>query len=182
MRKRFFYILHFIWLSGLIAMTLSAQESDLYNRMLGETFHSQIPMDLTLDFSDSIFINKPLQLDATKQFLPHLGFNYKLNKLLLFNLNNSAFPSPKKISPNLMTFSLNKKNFYLNIDPPLKNTPVVFKDPSQRFNSFMINPLVIVGFLMQAGIIPDHPYVPKKSKKERMLKTIVKDVYHIDDY
>jgi hypothetical protein len=45
----------------------------------------------------------------------------------------------------------------------------------------LLNPVGLFDYLMRIGVLPNEPFVPKKSKKERMLKTITKDVYHIDD-
>jgi hypothetical protein len=95
-------------------------------------------------------------------------------------MENSTFSSSKKISPYLLTPYSHTKKFYLNTNPVDNNT-FIPKDLCPLCNIIMINPLELINFLMQAGVLPNNPYVPKKNKKERMLKTIVKDVYHIGD-
>jgi len=170
-----------ILLFCLFTMVLSAQETDIYKRMLKETLRPNLSMSLSLDFSDSIFVKKTIQLDATKQYLPHLGFNYKLNLLLLsYYSETPALPKPPKISPYLTTpYSNHKKYDPVDMETTGDVIANVVLDP--LCSIIMINPLELFSFLMRCGILPSEPAVPPKSRKERMLKTITQDVYHIDD-
>ena len=172
-----FRIIGLFCLSPLI---LSAQESDLFKRMLRETLRSDIPLNFSLDFSDPIFLREPIRLDAIKHPLPSLGFDYKLNYLLLSYKEEQIFPKPKTISPFLTAPYTNQKKY----DPNSTETTgdVIANVVLYPIGSIvMLNPLGLFDYLMRAGVLPSEPFVPKKSKKERTLKTITQDVYHIDD-
>jgi hypothetical protein len=97
--KRFFSSFRIVWLFCLSPWVLPAQESDIYKRMLKETLRPDILLDFSLDFSDFVFLRESIRLDATKEYLPRLSFNYKQNLLLLSYKEDFTFPKPLKISP-----------------------------------------------------------------------------------
>ena len=136
-------------------------------------------MIFSIDFSDSSLVKKPIRLDATKKYIPRLDFNYKLNALTLSYEKDYTFVEPYTISPYL-TANLKLET----VDPHATETAndafanVVL---TPLCSIVMINPVEFFGFLMRAGVLSDEPFVPKKSRKEQMLKTITQDVYHIDD-
>ena len=178
--KHFFHSLRIVWLFLLSPLILPAQETDLFKRLLKETLRPELSLDFSLDFSDSIFLRKPIRLDATKEYLPHLGFNYEQNRLLLSYKEDFTFPKPLKISPYLTAPYSNQDKY----DPNSTETTgeVITNVVLYPIGSvIMLNPVAFFDFLMRAGVLPDEPFVPKKSRKERMLKTITQDVYHIDD-
>ena len=169
-----------IWLFCFSALTLSAQESDFFKRMLKETLRPTLPLNFSLDYSDSLFLRKPLLFDVTKEPLPRLGFNYKQNLLLLSYKEDFTSPKPLKISPYLTAPYTNQEKFDRNSTETTSDVIAnVVLTPLASI--IMLRPLILFDYLMRAGVLPDEPFVPKKSKKERMLKTITQDVYHIDD-
>jgi len=170
-----------VWLFCLSPLMLSAQGSDLFRSILKETLRPDISMNLTFDYSDSLFLMKPIRLDATKAPLPHLGFNYKQNQFLLSFEKEDAFPKMQTVSSYLTAPYTNQEKF----DPNSTETTgdVISNVVIYPIGSVvLLNPVAFFDFLMRAGVLPDEPFVPKQSKKERMLKTITQDVYHIDDY
>jgi len=153
--------------------------------MLKESLKLERPENLSLNISDSVFINpmfprKPLRWDATKEYIPRLGFNYKENSLLLSFRDEYELMKTKEISPYL------KANLKLKEADPYStetaNDAFVNVVITPLASIIMINPVEFFNYLMRAGVLSDEPFVPKKSRKERMLKTITQDVYHIDDY
>jgi len=165
-----------VWLFCLLfPFILSAQETDLYKSILKETLKPESPLNFSIDFSDSIFPRKPIRFDVTKDYIPRLGFNYKQNALFL-SYKDFTFVEPQKISP-FLTDNLKLKT----VDPSATEVAVnefanVVLTPV--CSAIMINPAAFFRYLMQIGVLSDKPFVPRK---ERMLKTITKDVYHIDD-
>jgi len=164
----------------LCPLILSAQETDIFKQMLKETLKPEFRMNFSLDFSDSVLSLKPIQLDATKKYMPHLGNNYKENQLILSSVKDYQSMKFDAISPYLTMPYTNRNKF----DPNATETTgdVIANVVLTPVGSIiMINPVVLINFLIRAGAIPVEPFVPKLSRKERMLKTITKDVYHIDD-
>ena len=160
---------------------LSAQETDILKIMIKETLKSEILFDFSPNFSDSIFLRKPLQLDATKEYIPRMGFNYKVNQLLLFSFDDPVFLKSQEISKHITTLWVNRDKFdSYSIETP--NDVVSNYVLTPLASIIMINPFVFIDCLFKTGIIPNDPYISKKSRKERMLKIITQDVYHIDDY
>ena len=159
---------------------LPAQDLDLFGLLRKETLRPEFSMNLSLHFSDSIFLGKPVRLDATKEYIPRLGFNYKQNLLLLSFKEDFSFEQPLKISPYLTAPYSNQIKYDLNSTETIGEviTNVVLYPIGCVV---LLNPLALFDYLMRIGVLPDEPLVPKKSKKERMLKTITQDVYHIDD-
>jgi len=170
----------FSWLFCLCPLLLSAQESDLFKLMLKETLRPELSLEFSLDFSDSIFLRKPLQFDITKDYLPRLGFNYKSNRLILSYKEDVALVKPQTISPYLTAPYSNWEKFDPN-STETTNDAIANVVLTPLASIIMINPLVFFDFLMRAGVLPNEPFVSKKSRKERRLKTITQDVYHIDD-
>jgi len=127
-----------------------------------------------------MFLRKSLRRDATKEYIPHLGFNSKENSLLLSFRDEYSLTNPEEISPYL------KASLKLNeVDPystETGNDAFVNVVITPLASIVMINPVEFLNFLIRAGVLPDEPFVPKPSRKERMLKTITQDVYHINDY
>jgi hypothetical protein len=170
-----------VWFFCLYPLILSAQESDIFKQILKETLRPELSADYSSDFPDSIFLKTPIRLDATKRYIPRLGFNHNENLLLLFAMENFTYLKPQTLPPNLFAPYTNQKKFDLNSTETTGDVVAnVILTPLAAI--IMINPMVLFDYLTRAGILPNDPFVPKKSKKERMLKTITKDVYHIDDY
>jgi hypothetical protein len=101
---------------------------------------------------------------------------------LLFPTDNNRFSTEKKlkISPYLTMPYTNQQNYNS------KATEITSKAISNVGNrlpgaTITINPIALVIFLMQTGILPDEPSVPTVDKRKKKLKTITQDVYHIDD-
>jgi len=165
------------WLFCLYPLVLSAQETDLFKRMLKETLKSVPALTSSQNFSDSLFSKKMIQLEATKKYIPHLGFNRDQNRLLLSSIEEYKSMKPA-VSINLTTSFLNKEDDL----PETTGGAIANVVLTPLGNIIMLNPVGLFNYLMQIGVLPDEPFVPKPSRKERMLKTITKDVYHIDDY
>ena len=165
----------------LFPFLLSAQETDILKLMIKETLKSEFLLDFSHNFSDSTFLRKPLPLDATKEYIPRMGFNYKINQLLLFSFNDPSFSKSQEISNHITTLWANREKFdSYSIETPNDVVSNYVLTPIACI--IMINPFVFIDCLFKTGIIPNDPYIPKKSRKERMLKIITQDVYHIDDY
>jgi len=158
---------------------MSAQESDMLKIMMKETIKPDLLLDFSHDFSDSIIQKKIILLDATKEYMPRIGFNHKINQILLYDRKDNLLEKSHTISINLMAVYNNQKKF----DP---NSTETVGDVVANYalapvaSIIMINPLEFFNFLMRAGVLPKDPFVPKQSRKERMLKTI-KEIYKIED-
>jgi len=127
-----------------------------------------------------MFPGKPLLWDAAKEYIPRLGFNYKENSLLLSFREEYSSMNSKEISPYLKAgLKLKPVDPYSTETANDAFTNVVI---TPLASIIMINPVELFNYLMRAGVLSDEPFVPKPSKKERMLKTITQDVYHINDY
>jgi hypothetical protein len=158
-------------------MTLSAQESDLYNNLLKESLHTTHDLDFSFEYSSIDFFNKSVKLDATKQYIPHLGFNYFQNYLIISIF--TEYPKCTKgqtISPYLPTPYINKKTYqhHIKTDNLITNVEL-----HPHFKVILFNPLGIINYLTQVEAFPNSTYVSKKSKKEKALKTI-KEIYNMD--
>jgi len=169
-----------VWLLCLYPLLLSAQESDIFKLMLKETLRPELPLNFSFDFSDSIFLRKPMQFDITKDYISRLGFNYEQNHLLLSYKEDPMLVKSQTISPYLITPYSNQEKFDPN-STETTNDMIVNVLLTPVGSIIMLNPGVFFDFLVRAGVLPDEPFVPKKSKKEQRLKTITQDVYHIDD-
>ena len=175
-----FFLFRVIWLFLLCPLILPAQESDLFKQLLKETLRPEFPLNISLNFSDSIFLRKPMRWDVTKDYIPRLGFNYKQNALLLSYKEEFTIEKRYRISPYLTAPYSNWKKY----DPNSIETTgdVIANVVLYPIGSIiMLNPLGLFDYLMRIGILSNEPFVPKKSKKARMLKTITQDVYHIYD-
>ena len=175
------YMKRVVLLFCLYPFLLSAQESDILKLMIKETLKPEFLLEFSHDLSDSILLIKPLQLDATKKYMPVLGFDYKMNHFLLLSLDDPILSKSQEISKHITTLWVNREKFdsrsIETTNDVVSNyvlTPIA--------SIIMINPFVFIDCLFKTGIIPNDPYIPKKSRKERMLKIITQDVYHIDDY
>ena len=175
------YMKRIVLLFCLFPFILSAQESDILKSMIKETLKPELLIDFSHSLSDSIYIREPLRLDATIEYIPRLGFNYKINHLLLFSFDDPAFSKSQEISKHITTLWANRDKFdSRSIETP--NDVVSNYVLTPLASIIMINPFELIDCLLKTGIIPNDPYISKKSRKERMLKIITQDVYHIDDY
>lgn len=169
-----------ISLSLFMTMNLAAQENDLYKLILKESLEYDLILDhqelnLNPEFSKELII-----WDVNKQPLPKLGYNHKLNTFLL-HYKDSILSREFTISP-FATMRYTNEYIY---DPNATETD------GEVLTNVILYPLTSIGllnfnalfdFMIRAGIIPyDDPIISKKSKKERALKTITQDIYHIDD-
>ena len=168
------------WLFCLCPVFLSAQESDIFKLMLKETFKPKLTLDFSLDFSNSVFLKEPIRPDATKEYLPHLGFNYNENLLLLSYKEEYSLLKSQTVSPYLTAPYANRVKFDPN-STETTNDVIANVVLTPIGNILMLNPVGFLDFLMRAGVLPNDPYVPKKNKKAKRLKEITRDVYHIDD-
>jgi len=146
--------------------------------MLKESLKPEFSLNFSFDFSDSIFPRKPARyFDATKDYIPRM--DYKEIYLFLSYKEDFTSVKPHTISPYLKTgLKLKAIDAY---STETANDAFVNVVITPLASIVMINPVEFFNYLMRAGVLSDEPFVPKKSRKERMLKTITKDVYHIDD-
>lgn len=169
-----------IWLFCLSPLLLSAQKVELFKGILKESLRPEFSVNLSLDFSDSMPLKKPKKWDITKDYIPSLGFNYKQNYLYLLYKEDFTYPKPLTVSPHLTAPYSNEEKY----DPNSTETTgdVIANVILYPIGSVVtLNPIALFDYMMRIGILPDDPFVPKKSRKARMLKTITQDVYHIDD-
>jgi len=168
------------WLFCLFPLLLSAQESNMFKQILKESLNPKLIPDFSVDFSDSVFLRKPKQLDATKDYIPCLGFNYKENQLLLLSCKeDNQFLNLKTISPYLTAPYTNQEKFDPN-STETTNDVIANVVLTPIGSIILLNPVALLDYLMRAGALPNEPFVPKKSKKAKKLKEIL-DVYHIND-
>ena len=117
-------------------------------------------------------------LDATKNYIPRM--DYKEIYLFLSYKEDFTSIKPHTISPYLKAgLKLKAIDIY---STETANDAFVNVVITPLASIIMINPVEFLNYLMRAGVLPNEPFVPKQSRKARMLKTITKDVYHIDDY
>jgi len=157
---------------------ISAQEQDIFKMMLKESLKPELPSNFYFDFSDSIFSGRPARrLDAANDYIPRMGYK----EIYLFRSYREDSPvKPQTISPYLTAPYTNQEKFDPN-STETTNDVIANVVLTPLASIAMINPVGLFDYLMRIGVLPNEPFVPKKSKKERMLKTITKDVYHIDD-
>ena len=144
-----------------------------------ETIKQDLTLKLSLDYSDSIFNKKPLVLDATKKYIPRMGFNYRVNQILLYYEEDPVFEKSQTISQNIAAVYNSQKKLNLSSTETVSDVVANYV-LTPAASVIMVNPLAFFDFLMRVGVLPNDPFIPKKSRKERMLKTI-KDIYLIDD-
>ncbi|GHT85754.1 hypothetical protein FACS18947_4900 [Bacteroidia bacterium] len=178
----------FVLLFSLTSLSLAAQEQDLLKHILKESLKPDLLLELKpMDLDTAIHLNlrkKQIVLDVNKAPLPIATFNPFLDSLAN-NYDLSFFESPKLIvSPNLFMPYTNPKQ-HAPIDK-MDGYIVLKPRPDAGATHFMVsvNPVAIVSaavsYLMKAGVIPNEPFVPKMSKKQKALKNI-KEIYQIDD-
>ena len=170
----------FCWIFCLYPFVLSAQESGTVKIILKETSKPGYSLDLSFDSDNFRFPKKPMQWDITKDYIPRLGFNRKENLLFFSYEEDFSFMKRRTISPYLTAPYTKDERYETNSTEETVNavTDIVV---TPLASIIMVNPVAFFDYLIRIGVLPGEPFVPKKSKKERMLKTITRDVYHIDD-
>ena len=175
------YILLFAWIFFLCPSILPAQETDIFKSMLRETSKSKYSLYFSLDSNNFIFPRKSSQWDFSKDYIPRLGFNHKENLFLLSFQEDFRDMTPHTISPYLLAPYTNQNKYDPNSTETTADaiTNIVI---TPLASIIMVDPIALIDYLIRVGALPNDPFVPKMSRKERMLKTITRDVYHIDDY
>jgi hypothetical protein len=174
-----------IVLFSLTNLSLAAQEKDFLRDILKESLKSDFMLDPMISKPDSFSTQKQIILDVNKEPLYVGTFNRQLDSLFLnydkFKKNISYPDTIWMISTMMMSYTnpkihdpIDKLNGYIVPRPR----------PDERATLFMV-PIAIalqaLDYLAKKNVLPGEPFVPTVEKKTRTLKTITKDVYHIDD-
>jgi hypothetical protein len=165
----------------LLSSFLSAQENDFYKQIIKESVNMDFlfaPMNMNPNLLNDSTSNY-IVLDVNKQPLPHIGYNYRLNSLLLHPQKDSL-PVDKEwtISPNMMMPYTNQENF----DPNSTETvgDIIANGILTPLAAMTVapNPIIIFDYLMRIGVLSDEPFVPKEKKKDKALREI-KELYGV---
>lgn len=172
--------LAFLLLFVLSLSFCSAQENDIYKMLLKES----INMDFILDHGkiDKTIENREdhyVELNVNKKPLVMLGYNYKLNSLLL-NYKDSLQLEPKyTVSPFVTMKYTNTED-----DDPFANasTEAIFLNGTLTpvLGLVKLNPIIIAKYLMDIGVLDKEPFVKKENKKEKALR-IIKEMYKVEE-
>jgi hypothetical protein len=162
------------------ACFIFAQENDLYGRLFKESISVNrdflfAPAHRDL-FNDSVLVC--IELDATQNYLPTLGFNYKQNSLYLHFKDSLPENGKWTVSPYLTASYTNQDLF----DPLSTETAgdILANGVLMPLLSIAtLKPAPLILYLMQIGALSDEPFVPKESRKQKALREI-KTVYGTD--
>ena len=156
-----------------------AQEDDFYKNIIKES----INMDFILEMEGlGIQSDSPKQdvikLDVNKNPLPHIGYNYRQNSLLLHHKDSIPLDKERTISPNLTAaYTDQEKEFDRSSTETVGD--VIANGVLTPIAAIVVtpNPLIILDYLMRLGVLSDEPFVPRETKKEKALRIITKEIY-----
>ncbi len=175
--KPFLCLSWFALLLFVSAVSLSAQEVDLYKGLVKESIDMSIIDELKKMEGNLNPFTNPIELDANKRYLPRLGYNYELNAL--FNDN------PFEVKDGHFSISSNVTAWYTNVESFDRTSTDSAVDiiangiltPLGALGTFNI--IALAYYLMDIGVLPNEPFVPKEEKKHKRLREI-KSIYNID--
>jgi hypothetical protein len=180
-----FFFLYFI-----STPTITAQESNIYNEILKESMKMDFMKIVIPLETDSNLYKEQVFKNIDEENFYRVLFRHRIE----FLLPKENLFQPEKEIPQLSYYA--KAFYYTNykenpLDKKKFNGDGTFsgefalKESSlmSKGARVMVNvPGLILFLVTQTNIIPNESLnVKKESKKEKMLRTITKDVYHIDD-
>ena len=163
-----------------LPVVVFAQENDFYKSIIKESVNLDFIFDMEeLDIQpDSSSTRGYIKLNVNKNPLPHMGYNYRQNSLLLNYKDSIPLDKQWTISPNLLTGYTDKEKEF---DPNSTETvgDIIANGVLTPVAAVVVtpNPLIIFDFLMRIGVLSDEPFVRKETKKERALRIITKEIY-----
>jgi hypothetical protein len=174
------------------AMSVAAQETNIYNQILKESLKMDfLKADIPLEIDSSI--NLQISKDINEENMYRMLFQHRIN-FLLPNENIIHFEdkTPKLSSAATSFFYTNPKNKSwdkgkFNGDGTFSGEFATKKDILEsKATRVMVSipELILFPVLIaaEAGLIPiENINVPKESEKDKTLKTIKEDVYHIEE-
>jgi hypothetical protein len=165
----------------LLSSFLSAQENDFYKQIIKESINLDFlldPMNMNPNLLKDSTSNY-IVLDVNKNPLPHIGYNYKLNSLLLHHKDSLPLEKQWTVSPNVMAPYTNQEHF----DPNSTETigDIIANGILTPLAALTVNPnpIIIFHYLMRIGVLSDEPFVPKEKKKDKALREI-KELYGVE--
>lgn len=203
MDRTFYFRLFFITSAGLLLLSpdfLFAQNRDYLRDIVKESlkvdFFSETPeLKSTLpDRSDSLFYDRfdmadSIVFSVNRTFTDSALFSYR--DLVLRYRARILFPDLDELNllerPALAVSPWLTTPYTNQLSADLSST----ETDGEVFAHVFLVPLLSVGlinfngmfdYLIRTGVIPyDDPVIPRKSRKEKNLREIVRDIYHIDD-
>ncbi|MDR1631861.1 MAG: hypothetical protein LBR97_03100 [Dysgonamonadaceae bacterium] len=167
---------------------LTAQEANIYNRILKESLKADF-MKITIPMeNDSNFTNTQIYKDINEKNLYRMLYRHKIEFLLpKENFLQSEAKQPELSPYATMLFYTNSKNE--SPDRGKFNGNGTFSGEFatkgdvllSRSAPIMVNVPALLFFVASRLISAKDTHVPKESKKDKTLRIITKDVYHIDE-
>ena len=160
-----------------------AQENEFYKSIIKESIDLDFIFEMEkLEIQSDSSTRGYIELDVNKNPLPHMGYNYRQNSLLLHYKDSLPLDIEWTISPNLFAaYTDSEKEF----DPNDTETvgDVIANAVLTPVASIVVapNPLILFDYLMRLGVLSDEPFVPKETKKEKALRIITKEIYPTED-
>ena len=167
-----------------VSVSAFAQGEDLFKDLLKESLKESIKTSIQNDMkTDPLYENlfpdstwKTIEPNVHKPIMPRLGFNHRLN-LLILNYKDSLPLGPEyTMSPYLMAAYSN----WVEYDRTSTETggdilANVFLRPIASI--IMVNPIGVFLYLMDVGILPNDPLPTRQSKHEKAVRYITKEIY-----
>jgi hypothetical protein len=181
----------FFFLFFVSTISVTAQETHIYKQMLNESLKPDfMMMDIPLEIDSSMNNNAQIFKDVNEENLYRMLYRHRIEFLLPEEKRIPFEDKKSELSPYATLF------FYTNAkNEPLDNGK--FNGDGSFSGEFATKGDILLSkatrvmvpvpglFLLlatQTGIIPvENLNVKKESKKAKALRTITKDVYHIDD-
>ncbi len=170
------------WFFSLTCISFAQDpEKDLYKNMIKESIKLNFIPELMKIKPDSL--SKPTtyrKYNPLKDYIPPLTYDLKYNELLIGSL---AFKdSLDKTLPVIANYQTTPYTYSSESDE--KTNDEVFSDvvlvPLTAIGT--LNFVALLDYLVRTGIIPyDDPVVSRKSKKQKALEIITKEVYPTED-
>jgi hypothetical protein len=172
--KKFFTLGILIFLTA----TLSAQEVDIYKRIMKESIQMDFlfdPLEMKIPKDSASGF---LELNVLKSPLPQMGYNHKQNSLFLHYKDSLPVDKKWTVSPYLTMEYTNLECF----DPSSTETvsDIIVNGFIVPVASIVnVNPIQLALYLMRIGVLSDEPFVSRETKKERALREI-KNIYGVE--
>ena len=195
MLRPFFYknFRIFLFLFFVPAITITAQENSIYNQILKESMKPDfMKMDIPLEV-DSGIRNTQLFEDTNKEFVYKMLYRHRIECLLpegkIIHFEDKMPPLSSSATRFYYTHSKNRSwdRGKFNGDGTFSGEFATRKDILESKAVRVMAPIPALFFLVinaaeKTGIISTEDRdTAKESEKDKMLRTIKKDVYHIED-
>jgi hypothetical protein len=180
----YFFCKRFVLLAGLFYLTslsLVAQETDFLKDILRESLKPEFALDRSLFLPDTSFAPKIIVPNPIMHPLPIATYNHRFDSL--FNAYQAIYKEdqPLTIAPYMYAPYTNQSIHTMKpTEASLRYQPETPR-PIAVASNWMINPVALTFLLLKVtGALPETS-VLKKNDRQKKVKTITRDVYHIDD-